>query len=368
MSTVAPPLDKLVPFSVSTFTYKIVDGHSILADVIVPKKLFGEGPGSPKWKAKRPVIVRYHGGWLIGGQRQFLPWWPRWVLDIALKQDAIIAVPDYRLLPEATAEEILDDIHDFWKWLGNEFSVAVRNEYPGLQPDLDRVFLVGESAGGYLALQTALSFYKPEGRATESGLRIRVAAAQYPLVSIRTPIWTQDYHKEILGQPQYPNSKVDNHLAAIAAARTSTGKQPVETNIPMMTAALVPTPRAQLAVAIQQRGRYVDILGPERDTSHGKRRLHHEDRIEDGAVLPPVLFVHGVDDQICPVEGTDAFIEHLRKYQGIDGLAQGKAESEVLKYCKVPGEHLFDTEVNLSEDTDEWVKDAAAFVEKNWLE
>ncbi|THH05700.1 hypothetical protein EW145_g4606 [Phellinidium pouzarii] len=322
-----------------------------------------------------PEIDRYLAyfcvyGYKIGGQRQFLPWWPRWVLDIALKQNAIIVVADHRLLPEATTEEILDDIHDFWKWLGDDLSAVVQNEHVGLQPDLSRVLLVGESAGGYLALQTALSFYKPQAQAvvTSSTPRIRAVIAQYPAVSFRTPMYTQDYHKDLFGQPQYPNSMIDDHLAAIAAARAETGKQPIVTNVSMLTPELAFTLRGRLAFAIQQRGRYVDILGPERDTSPGKRRVFPEDRIEDGNLLPPVVFLHGVDDSIAPVGGSDMFIEHLRKYQAIDGLAQGRPENEVLRYYRVQGEHLFDTEIKLDEDTDEWVKDAVAFVEKHWLE
>ncbi|THH06388.1 hypothetical protein EW145_g4126 [Phellinidium pouzarii] len=368
MSTIVPPFDKFVPFSVSTQTYKTVDGHSILADVIIPRKLLDEGPESPKRKTKRPVIVRYHGGWLIGGHRDWLPWWPRWILDIALRQDAIIVTADYRLLPEATGEDILDDMHDFWKWLGSDFSSTVQNKHLGLQPDLDRVLLVGESSGGYLALQNALSFFKSRDQAIGSGPTIRALVVQYPAISLRTSTCTMSFHKGIFGQPQHPKSLIDEHLTAIAAERARTGRQPILSRVELLTPELVFTPRAHLAIAIQQHGRYVDILGPERDSSPGKRRLHPEDRIADGAVLPPILYVQGRDDTVTPVEGADMFIEHLRKYRAIDGLAEGRAESEVLMYCRVPGEHMFDADNKLSDDADGWMKSAAVFMEKHWLE
>ncbi|KAI5120188.1 hypothetical protein M0805_002654 [Coniferiporia weirii] len=368
MSTTTSLPDKYAHFSVSTHTYKTVDGHPILVDVLVPKGLLNEGAESENRKTKRPVILRFHGGWLIGGQREFQPWWPCWLLDVALKEGAIVVAPDHRLIPEATAEDVLDDIHDFWGWVGSDFGAVVQKAY-GVQPNLDRVLLTGESAGGYLALQTGLSFYKPQSAETAGvGPRARAVVAQYPAVAIRSPMWTQDYHKDIIGAPQFPNSLVDDHLASIAAIRERTGKPPVLTNIVPLTPTSEFTPRSQFALATQQHGRFLEILGPERDTSPGKRRVHPEDRIEDGSVLPPVLFIHGQDDSVTPIKGTETFIEHLRKYKAVDGLAQGRAESEVLKYCTVPGEHLFDTEVNFKQDADGWVKEAVAFVSKHWLE
>lgn len=60
-----PVEDRLGPFSISTHTYKVVDGHEILADVLIPKKLLELGPNSDDWKKGRPIMVRYHGGWLV---------------------------------------------------------------------------------------------------------------------------------------------------------------------------------------------------------------------------------------------------------------------------------------------------------------
>ena len=125
--------------------------------------------------------------------------------------------------------------------------------------------------------------------------------------------------------------------------------------------------RGLLAVCAGQYGRVVELFGPERDSSPGKRRIFPEDRIIDGRVLPPIALVHGISDSISPVEGADLFIEHLRKYKGVDGMAAGKQESEVLKYYRMTGEHLFDTELSLEDGAEEWVKDAASFIEKHWL-
>lgn len=285
-------------------------------------------------------------------------------MDIALKHDAIIVNPDHRLIPEATAEDVLDDITDVWQWIGTKLDETVQQSYAGLHPDLSRVILSGESAGGYLAMQTGLSFFDPTYSASPC---IRAVIAQYPAVSWRTPMWSEKYHKELFGVPQYPESLVDDVFASIAAEREKTGRQPVASNIPLFNERGEFSDRAKFAFSSQQNARYIQILGPERDTSQGKRRLYPEDRIEDGAILPPIVFIQGLDDTITPVDGCDKFVDHVRKLKAVDGLAQGKKENEVLFYCKVPGEHLFENDINMDENSDPWVEEVATFVEGHWL-
>lgn len=47
-------------FNVIQANYKTVGDHNIRADFLVPKSLTEKGSG------KRPVIVRFHGGGLVG--------------------------------------------------------------------------------------------------------------------------------------------------------------------------------------------------------------------------------------------------------------------------------------------------------------
>ena len=64
--------------------------------------------------------------------------------------------PDYRLLPEATGAEVLDDVQDFWRWLHNTLPTLTTTW--NAVPDLTRLACTGQSAGGYLAVQSALLF------------------------------------------------------------------------------------------------------------------------------------------------------------------------------------------------------------------
>ena len=68
--------------------------------------------------------------------------------------------------------------------------------------------------------------------------------------------------------------------------------------------------------------------------------------------LPPTLIIHGEDD--CAVNVNDSR-EFVKK-------AEGKGE---INLVTKPGDHGF--EVEMSEDDNPWLKEAAAWVEKRWL-
>jgi len=362
-----PAEDKLGPFSISTHTYKVVDGHAILTDVLIPKKLLELRPDSDDWKSARPIMVRIHGGWLVGGQREFPTYIPRWLLSFGYHHNAIIVNPDYRLLPEASAVDLLDDLDDLWKWISTELANAVREQSKiasgaksGLEVDLDRILVQGESGGGYCAIQTALSHFKPPTPGSAPDLpHIRALVAMYPMLDFRAPHWSQKYEKHIFDHPQYPESVIDEHLKVIE----SSNPKPI-----LSSAELGPgKPRDPLPYACIQHGRFLELLGPDRDPTPGERRVHPEDRLADGAKLPPTLFVHGTEDSGVPVAGTDKFITLIRQYDSIvrpEGNTDSK-DWDSLMYVRVPGEHNFDG--NIGPEDAAWAKDGLDFVEKIWL-
>lgn len=85
----------------------------------------------------------------VGGSSLFLPWLSDWVLELALKEQAIIVSPDYRLLPESQGSDILNDMDDFWKWLiaGGIESGLRSGGFGGITTDVTRTLVLGESAG-----------------------------------------------------------------------------------------------------------------------------------------------------------------------------------------------------------------------------
>ncbi|MCJ1378246.1 hypothetical protein MMC17_001343 [Xylographa soralifera] len=136
---------------VITKTYKEVNGHRILLDVLVPQDL-KPGPN--------PLILSFHGGWFVAGSRNFLPFFPTWLPEFATRHSAIIISADYRLLPEASGAEILEDLESVWRWVHDSLQSVLTDHFahkPGHTADLGRIMLYGGSAGGYCALQLALS-------------------------------------------------------------------------------------------------------------------------------------------------------------------------------------------------------------------
>jgi acetyl esterase/lipase len=128
-------------FQKQTCTYKTVGECEIKADVYWP-------PGA----TARPGILFIHGGALIFGSRSS-------VFDHQLERYlehgfAVIAI-DYRLAPETKLPEIIEDVSDAYAW--------VRADGPRLcNLDPDRIAVVGDSAGGYLALMAGLLSPRPK--------------------------------------------------------------------------------------------------------------------------------------------------------------------------------------------------------------
>lgn len=56
MSHSTSPADKFANFNIISTTYKKVGTHEISVDIIVPKSIAS---------GKRPVIARFHGGFLV---------------------------------------------------------------------------------------------------------------------------------------------------------------------------------------------------------------------------------------------------------------------------------------------------------------
>jgi acetyl esterase/lipase len=123
-------------FSKATYTYKRVGECDIKADVY-------RLPG----KDVRPAIVWIHGGALIFGDRGTVR--PDQLQRYLRAGYAVVSI-DYRLAPETKLPDIIEDLRDAYRW--------VRENGPELfWVNADRIALVGNSAGGYLALMAGFS-------------------------------------------------------------------------------------------------------------------------------------------------------------------------------------------------------------------
>ena len=140
------------------------DGFELKTDILLPP--------DAKAGVPHPLIIAYHGGGLCGGARdcyEFLsPWLPAW----AARNNAVVLSPDYRLLPQASAKDIVDDVYSLWNWVQSSLNSTLAQLPSGHHVDLSRILVEGVSAGGFTAAHLALSH--PD--------KIRAAILVYPMV------------------------------------------------------------------------------------------------------------------------------------------------------------------------------------------
>lgn len=111
-----------------------------------------------------PIILFVHGGGFIFGNLETHDAMAR---ELANRTNAVIVTVDYRLAPEYPFPAALDDCISALDW--------VITEAAALTVDSTRISLAGDSAGGQLAVATAL-------RCSGSGPRLRHVALLYPLL------------------------------------------------------------------------------------------------------------------------------------------------------------------------------------------
>ncbi|KAF2090553.1 alpha/beta-hydrolase [Saccharata proteae CBS 121410] len=301
-------------FDIHDATYKRVNDQPIDLSILVPKQI---QPGP------RPVLVKFHGGGLVTGSRLYKDWFHTWILQYATRHSAIIVTPDYRLLPESKGLDILEDIQDFWRWTEHQLPRFLGSF--NLEADLKHILATGDSAGGWLAAQSA--FERPD--------LVKATIGQYPMLDLRAPHYTQAYEKHPCGAPMLDNLIVDNAIRAVKPGRICTSAEPPE--------------RSDIVFSAFQHGRFGELLGQD-------RRLYPMERLEDmkGFKMPPMLIIHGSEDSAVPVEGSENFVKQCKELQ---------PDTEV-KLVVQKGDHGFDG-VNTLED--EWLSNALGLVTKAWL-
>jgi acetyl esterase/lipase len=240
--------------------------------------------------------------------------------------------PNHRLMPEASGHDIASDMSTFWTWLfDGSFASYLSAAHPGFEPDLDRICVTGASAGGYLAVQSALTQDQAYGR-------VRAVIGAYPMLDVGSEFFSTALGTQHpAGVPTLPNSVLDEHLAAMVPGAVVSEADPPA--------------RYLLAVAMVQRGRWAEFLGSEDELYPVK--VVEGGRLEGGKV-PFMFFFHGTEDTCVPVEGAVRFAEKVKERFG---------EGKVHLYT-APGEHGFDVEFKLD---DPWMKEGLAKVTKAWL-
>ena len=114
--------------------YKNRSGEELLMDIFEPE--ISEG-------TKLPVIINIHGGGLIFGNKNYNVGFCR----LLAKRGYLVFSLEYRLIPEVRVYEQLDDVCAGMDCAGDKL-----RDFNG---DADRIYIVAESAGAYLAIYAA---------------------------------------------------------------------------------------------------------------------------------------------------------------------------------------------------------------------
>lgn len=299
--------------------YKTVNNASIEAAIFVPRSILNNKHGKPA-----PVVVHFHGGGLIVGTNPEPAFFGNWITTLPKTYNAIIVSPAYRLAPEAKAYQILEDIRDFWTWLHGP---SFRSSLPSnVSPDLNKILAVGESAGGYLSIESALLF--------NPAAKIKAVIAQYPggWIDVKGFNPTPEVVDPAL------NAFVDDYLRTI-----SPGKD-VRTQTPWPE-------KSDLFNAIFATGRLAEAYGTAEERTN--TTLGYALKQAKGPV-PPIWVVQGDRDALVPKPTTDEVIARIK---------QAHPRTEI-KYTVHKGDHGFDSFYCLDKP---FITEGVEFVQKYWL-
>jgi acetyl esterase/lipase len=103
----------------------------------------------PKGAQRCPIIVSVHGGGFVYGTKEI---YKRYCMDLARRGFTVVNM-NYRLAPKWKFPTPLEDIHTLMRWLSRH-----AKQYHG---DNQKIFMVGDSAGGQLVSQYAAILTNP---------------------------------------------------------------------------------------------------------------------------------------------------------------------------------------------------------------
>lgn len=309
---------KFHKFDIHTTPYKTVNSQPVDLYVLLPKNL----PAGP-----HPVLIHFHGGFLTTGHAIFPDWAAQWALDYQLAYSAIRISANYRLLPESNGADIHSDVSDLLSWVEKDLAPYLKSVGSSAIPDVSKVLVYGESAGGYLAIQSSLM--RPD--------LIQAAIAAYPMTYLDSDWYsTASTTKSIFGSPQLPKALVEEHLASLPKGRVLTGA--------------FPPARSDIMISILQSGLLPKVMGTD-DSFFPARTLEKM----SGKEKVPFLFVlQGKQDSAVPCKDSEKFVK----------LWESKFGKAKVRGAFEDGEHGFDADVLVETP---WMKEGLVEVTKAWL-
>ena len=259
----------------------------------------------------------------VSGDCLYPDWIGAFFIPLIQRTSSIVILPNYRLTPEHTGAEILSDLSDFWTWFNaHSPSTYLTPKHADLYLDYSKVLVTGDSAGGYMALMSALLHRSPG---------IKAVLAQYPM----TNYLRKEKTGTMFGQPVPPESTVEKHVSAIKPGG--------------VISSAIPPARSDLSYALAAYGKYLTYFGE-------GAKLWPIGLIAGAGTMPPTWIIHGEADSAVEIGDSLKFVEEW---------TANEVRGEV-KLSVVPGmEHGFDD--GMKEDEEEWLREGLEWVEGKWL-
>jgi acetyl esterase/lipase len=254
----------------TTYTYKTVGDLNIQADV------YRAGD-----EVVRPGVVWMHGGALIVGSRRGVP---GGLLDLCRTEGFVLISIDYRLAPEVKLPAIIEDVQDAWAW--------IRKEGPTrFHVDPNRLVGAGGSAGGYLTMMTGICVKPPP----------KALLAYWGYGDVDGPWYTQpsEYYRTAI-----PLIAKEDALRAVGG-KVLTG---TDGRTPEQKA------RGQYYRYLRQNGLWTrEVTGFDPRTE--RERLDPYCPVRNiTPEFPPILMIHGTDDNDVPYEESAAMARELARH------------------------------------------------------
>ncbi|KAJ0114271.1 hypothetical protein J7T55_010660 [Diaporthe amygdali] len=274
-----------------TFVYKTAT---------VPIELDVYLPSTPPSDGKElPLLVWFHGGGLLQGNRDGVA--PHHLNGVTKHGYALISA-DYRLSPQVSVKEVLDDVKDCLDWTATELPKKLADSGNSTLLDTTRIAVSGSSAGGYLALLAGLY-------ATGPG-KPKVVLPIYPITNPLGTFFTTP-------QP-HPAGHVDK----------ATLEPYLDPKAPVQARTLWENdPRASFYFYMLQEANLAQLLHIEQ----GDDTFIIAPQIRKKGSFYPTFIVHGDADRFVGVEQSDEVVDVLREV------------GAVVEYERPKGlDHIFD--------------------------
>ncbi|KAF2635702.1 alpha/beta-hydrolase [Massarina eburnea CBS 473.64] len=311
------------------------DCHILKCYVLIPQNL----------NPDKEILVHcvFHGGGGATGGGLFEPWFCDYRRDLALRNNAITLIPNYRLMPESSGEDIEDDVNDWWRFYESQhFDESLRSiGIESKNVKKERLLVSGESAGGLLVVNTWLGPPRPP---------IRALYLQYPMLNY--------YKRAIVGdQVGYrgENFPLEDVKQGVDKMLQKCNDMRSQNTLPCRSDTQPPYGMSA-ANALSSTKKWTEVFKGDTGTMDVPTRLDYMVRENiTPSQFPEIFIAHGEADTVCPVEHTDQF--HTR----INALWGDRVK---VTYQRVPEkDHAFDYEAKIDEN---WLVDIIEGIEKVW--